>query len=372
MLSGGLPAFVAPAYDGELGMANGVEPAELARVLDAEAGGGAPFRAVFVVSPTYYGMVADVPALAQVAHDRGVPLVVDQSWGPHFGFHPELPQSALRQGADAVLTSTHKIVGSLTQSAMLHVAATGRIDPSAVSRAVRLVRSTSPSSLLLASLDGARRQLAVHGEALLHETLRAGRVTREKLGTTPGIAVVGPELVGRPGIADWDPLRLVLDVRDTGCSGYEVAEALRHDYDVQVELATHSTIVSVLGVAERPEALERFAGDVDEIVKRIRRAGSRDALVRPSGFLRNEMAVAPREAFLGEGEVVPVGRGGRPGLLRVDRRLPAGHPGAAAGRADHRGGRGATSSELVGAGARLHGAGDPSFATVRVLRVPRS
>ena len=98
-------------------------------------------------------MVADVAALAEVAHRRDVALVVDQSWGPHFGFHPDLPQSALRLGADAVLTSTHKIVGSLTQSAMLHVGNgvdPPRIDPGAVGRAIRLVRSTSP----LVAADG--------------------------------------------------------------------------------------------------------------------------------------------------------------------------------------------------------------------------
>ena len=128
---------------------------------------------VFIVSPTYYGMAADVPGCAEVAHAAGAALVVDQAWGPHFGFHPGLPESALRQGADAVLTSTHKIVGSLTQSAMLHLADTERIDEGRLARAVRLARSTSPSSLLLASLDAARRQLAVHGAALLERTLAA-------------------------------------------------------------------------------------------------------------------------------------------------------------------------------------------------------
>ncbi|HYF26936.1 MAG TPA: amino acid decarboxylase [Baekduia sp.] len=363
VLSGGVPAFAAPAYDEELGMANGVEPAELARALDETPGA----RAAFVVSPTYYGVVADVPALAQVAHERGVPLVVDQSWGPHFGFHPDVPQSALRLGADAALTSTHKIGGSLTQSAMLHVAATGRIDPAAVARAVRLVRSTSPSSLLLASLDAARRQLAVHGEALLHETLAAGRRVREKLGATPGIAVVGPELVGRPGVADCDPLRLVLDVRGTGRSGYAVAEALRDAYDVQVELATHATIVCVIGLAERPEALERLAGDLDEVVRRIDRPGTSEALVRTRGFLRNEMVVAPRDAFLGDTEVVPVaeavGRVSCESIAGYPPGIPALLPGerVTAETVDYL-------RELLDAGARLHGAADPALATLTVLR----
>ena len=87
-------------------------------------------------------MAADVAGCAEVCHAAGVPLVVDQAWGPHFGFHPTLPASALALGADAVLTSTHKIVGSLTQSAMLHVADSGRIDPDAVARCVRLIPGT--------------------------------------------------------------------------------------------------------------------------------------------------------------------------------------------------------------------------------------
>src|ERR1700751_3603636 len=148
VLSGGLPSFVLPEYDEELGITHCVTPDAL-----AEAVGAAPdARGAFVVSPTYYGMAADVAGLAVVAHDAGVPLVVDQAWGPHFGFHEALPPPALARGADAMLTSTHKIAGSLTQSAMLHVGLSGRIDPDAVARALRLLPSTRPSSLLLASL----------------------------------------------------------------------------------------------------------------------------------------------------------------------------------------------------------------------------
>src|SRR5215208_3068828 len=144
VLSGGLPSFVAPEYDDERGITHCVTPAALERALrDAPDA-----RAAFIVSPTYYGMAADVAGLARVAHAAGVPLVVDQSWGPHFGFHDDLPPTALSQGADVMLTSTHKIAGSLTQSAMLHVGRGSRVDPAAVARAIRLVRSTSPSSLL--------------------------------------------------------------------------------------------------------------------------------------------------------------------------------------------------------------------------------
>jgi lysine decarboxylase len=234
VLSGGHPSYLAPEYHSELGMALGVTPEALSRALE-----GAPeARAAFIVSPTYYGMAADIGACAEVAHAAGKALVVDSAWGAHFGFHPQLPESPLALGADAVLSSTHKIVGSLTQSAMVHVASDGLIDPDAVARAVRLVRSTSPSALLFASLDAARRQLAVHGDALLERTLAAAERTAAAIDAVPGCEVVGGTLVGRPGVAGWDPLRLVVDVRGTGRTGYEMAEALRGSYDSYPELAS--------------------------------------------------------------------------------------------------------------------------------------
>jgi len=370
VLSGGVPAFVTPEVEGELGMANGVVPERLAQAL-AAGGGGEGLRAVFVVSPTYYGMCADVGGLATVAHDAGVPLVVDQSWGPHFGFHPDLPPSALALGADAVLTSTHKVVGALTQSAMLHVADTGRVDPIAVGRALRLLRSTSPSSLLLASLDAARRQLAMHGEALLHETLAAIRRTHEKLATVPGIRVVGGDLVGTPGVVDWDPLRIVLDVRGTGCTGYEVADALRRAFDVNVELATQATVVLLVGLAESPIALERVAGDIDEIVKVVEVAGTGEALVAPHAVVENEMVVSPRDAFLGAAERVPfadaVGRISCESIAGYPPGIPALLPGERITAETV-----AYLRALVDSGSRLHGASDPTLATIHVLAAPLS
>jgi lysine decarboxylase len=296
-----------------------------------------------------------------------VPLLVDQAWGPHFGFYEGVPASALALGADAVITSTHKIAGSLTQTAMLHVAPTGRVDPGAVARAVRLVRSTSPSSLLLASLDAARRQLAVHGEALLHRTLAAARAMRERLAAVPCLRIVGEDLVGRPGVADWDPLRIVLDVRGTGLSGFAVADALQQAYDVQPELATHATLVLVLGLGESAAGLERVAGDIEETVKRIAVEGSAAAVVRPPAALSPEAVVAPRDAFLGDAEAVAVddavGRISCESIAGYPPGIPALLPGER------------VTAELVaylrelrGAGARLHGASDPGFARMQVLR----
>ena len=362
VLSGGTPHWVAPEAEPELGMALGVTPESLEAALRAAPDA----RAAFVVSPTYYGTAADIAGCVEVAHARDAALVVDQSWGPHFGWHRGVPPSALGQGADAAVTSTHKIVGSLTQSAMLHAGRGGRVDPDRLDRAVRLVRSTSPSSLLLASLDAARRQLAIHGQDLLGRTLLAAARAREAIAAIEGCRVVGEELVGRPGVAGWDPLRIVIDIRGTGVSGYEVADALRRGSDVHVELATHATIVLVLGIDQPVAALERFAHDLAAELEDLRRPGEAAVVGVPAAALRSDVACSPREAFLGATEVVPVDDA----VGRISAEAIAGYPpGIPSLLPGER-----VTAEVVdylrtvgGAGARLHGASDPAFRTLHVL-----
>jgi lysine decarboxylase len=362
ILSGGIPSWVAPEYDAELGMAHGVTPQALEHALSRSP----EARTAFVVSPTYYGMAADVEACAEVAHRAGAALIVDNAWGAHFGFHPQLPASPLALGADAMLASTHKIVGSLTQSAMLLVSRSGRVDPGAVARAVRLVRSTSQSALLMASLDAARRQLAVHGEALLDRTIRASYDARAAIDAVPGCSVVGEGLVGRPGVAGWDPLRIVIDVRGTGCTGYEVAAALRDSFDIYVELATHATLVLVLGLGQTVDPLERLSHDFAETVRAISRPGQTAMVARPPVALEHETAIPPREAFLGAGKPVPVDDA----VGRISAESIAGYPpGVPTLLPGERITPGVVAylRELTSAGARLHGAADPTFTTVRVL-----
>jgi lysine decarboxylase len=362
VLSGGMASFVSPEYDGELGMAHGVTAEALEAVLQRSP----DISAAFIVSPTYYGMAADIGGCAEVAHAHGVALVVDCAWGSHFGFHPSLPESPLRLGADAMLASTHKIVGSMTQSAMLHVAADGLIDADQVSRCVRLVRSTSPNSLLLASLDSARRQLGAHGEALLDRTIAASARAREAIDAIPGCAVVGEQLVGRPGIAGWDPLRVVIDVRGTGATGYELAAELRAAYDIYVELATHATLVLVLGMGQPVEPLERFAHDFAEAVRALSRPADGSAIAQLPAALEHQTVVPIRDAFLGDGETVSVDDA----VGRISCESIAGYPpGVPTLLPGER-----VTEEVVAylraltvAGARLHGAADPTFATIRVL-----
>jgi lysine decarboxylase len=305
ILSGMRPTFMLAEIDHELRIAHCVTPDTLDRALSAtpDAAGAA------VVSPTYFGAVADVAALAEVAHSHGVPLVVDEAWGAHLAFHERLPAHALSLGADLVVSSTHKVVGSLTQSAMLHLGAdsAGRVDEDVVDRCVTLVESTSPSALLTASLDAARRHAAVHGRELLDETLRALEATHTDVRAITGLDVLDERFVGRPGVHGYDPLRLAIDVRGTGASGYEIATLLRESDDVQMELAGENVIVAVFGMGERAlEQGQRLVAALRHVVERLGGDGAPGAREFAEPPPWGELAMNAREAFFAPQEVVPV------------------------------------------------------------------
>jgi arginine decarboxylase len=304
VLSGLRPAFVAPQLDPELHIAHCMTPDALERALAERPGAvGAT-----VVSPTYFGAVADVAALAEVAHARGVPLIVDEAWGAHLAFHPDLPEHALALGADLVVSSIHKIVGSLTQSAMVHLGHGGLIDEDVVDRCVTVLESTSPNALLSASLDSARRAAAVDGEALLGETLRGLAATRSAVRSVPGLDVLDERLAGQPGVFAYDPLRLSIDVRGTRTSGYELARLVREQDDVHVELAGENVLVAVFGMGERVAVSgERLVAALRRAVEALsmeERDPAEETFAPPP--LWGELAMTPREAFLGPQEIVPV------------------------------------------------------------------
>jgi arginine decarboxylase len=303
VLSGMRPTFVAPEVDEELGIAHCLTPQALAEGLElTPAAVGA-----WVISPTYFGAVADIAGLAEVAHARGVPLVVDEAWGAHMAFSEELPEHALSAGADLVISSTHKIVGSLTQSAMLHLGAMGaRIGEDTVDRAVTLTESTSPNSLLFASLDAARRQAAVSGRELLANTMAELAHARGEIGGIEGLDVLDERLAGRPGVFAYDPLRLAVDVRGVAASGYELAPLLREIGDINLELYGENVLVAVFGMGERGlgEAA-RLVAALREAVARVglEPEGRRASFAAPPPW--GELAMTPREAYLGAQEVVP-------------------------------------------------------------------
>jgi len=363
ILAGLEPTFVAPELDAELGVAHCLTPESLAEALDR-----APdVVAALTVSPTYFGAVADITGLSDVCHERGLPLVVDEAWGAHLRFSPLLPASALECGADLVLSSVHKLLGSLTQSAILHLGRGDALDEDVVDRCVTLTESTSPSALFAASLDATRRYAAVNGTELLAETLAGVERARAEVQRIPGLDVLDERLVGRPGVYAWDPLRLSIDVRATGSTGTRLASLIRELDDINLELVSENVVVAVFGMGE--DAALSAARFVAAMRRAVEALGAEAELPKrpftpppPWGSLE----APPREAFFGPQEVVPfdeaVGRVAAESLAAYPPGIPNVLPGERLTQetVDY-------IREVVEHGGWVRGAVDRSLRTIRVV-----
>src|SRR5215212_5017587 len=208
IMSGVRPVFLQPSIDDELDVEHGPEPAHVAEMLDAHASA----KGVFIVSPDYYGVACDVRAIAEECHRRGVPLIVDEAWGPHFPFHEELPTSAMHCGADISFGSVHKTMNGLSQASIINVRG-DLVDKDRFTLCFDLFETTSASSIILASCDAARRQMVSHGRELWGRAIELGRRARSRLEGLPGLHVVGREVLGKPGAFELDETKLVVDIR---------------------------------------------------------------------------------------------------------------------------------------------------------------
>jgi lysine decarboxylase len=360
MVLGGLIGhYVQPDVDADIGAAHGLHPDALAAALDAHP----EAVAAYLVTPSYFGAVADVTALARVAHDHGVLLVVDQAWAAHFGFHPDLPANALSQGADLVISSTHKLGGSLTQSAMLHLAEgpyAETLEP-LVNRAFRSMQSTSASSLLMMSLDIARHALAVHGRDRIQRSLDAAAALRAGIAAGGRFIDLSDRFLRSPAVIDIDPLRIAIDTRAGGIGGHAARQLLFHDHHVHTEMATDSAVVAVIGAGSVP--------DVPRVLAALHALPDQGAANAPLLGLPESgpTAMTLRQAYFAPAELVPaddaVGRISADSLAAYPPGIPNVLPGEVL-TADVVKFLRATATSPFG---HVRGAADPTLDHIRVL-----
>ena len=315
ILSGAIPVFVNPEYDADWDIANCITPENLAIALEQNPDA----KAVMVLYPTYHGVCGNLEEIAQLTHQYHIPLLVDEAHGAHFNFHPDLPRTALSYGADLTVQSTHKVLGAMTQASILHVQG-NYIDISRLNRALQLVQSTSPSYLLLASLDAARQQMALHGEELMTRTLMLAETARSRLAQIPGLSIL--ELLNTPGFVTLDRTRLTVKVSDLELSGFAVDQILNEELGVTAELPMlqHLTFIISLGNTE---------SDIDRLIeafmtishrnlsrKKVKRNDNQlekspHLPLSPSPHLPlspSPHLLSPRDAFFATAEVVLVDR----------------------------------------------------------------
>lgn len=271
IMTGAVPVFVYPEYDYEHNIDHTPTPERYREALDAHPNA----KALLIVSPTYYGVTADVGPIIAMAHERGLVALVDEAWGPHLHFHRAFPHSAMYHGADIAVNSTHKLIGGMSQGSMLHVRG-GRVNRDRVESVARLFLSTSPSCLILASLDVARMQIATHGDDLLERTIRLAEQARAAIREIPGLGAFGAEMIGRPGVYGFDPTRLTIQVKGLGHTGYEIERLLRKRHHIQAEMSDLFNVLCLITIGDRADDLEMLV------------AALRDLAGDPRGFEDHE------------------------------------------------------------------------------------
>ena len=350
VLAGLEPVWIRPEIDLRTGLAHAIETEALAAALAVAPDA----RAVVLVEPSFVGVVSDVAVLAGLSHEAGLPLIVDQAWGAHFGFHPGLPAHSLALGADAIVASAHKTLTSFTQGAYLF-AQGGRLDLTRVSEAFDLLHTTSPSAAILASLDRARHLMATRGEGLLGRTLELAAGIRARLAGVEGLTVVDSD----------DRTKIVLALAATGADGFEVEDDLVRE-GMRLELANRDTLIPLLTLADTEETVERLADAFLRSLERRRGTPREPGGASVVWSLEPEVGMSPREAFFALRETVPVERAVGRLAAETVAPYPPGIPALAPGEV-------VTAPlvdalrEAAAAGTRLAYCADPSLETIQVV-----
>lgn len=291
ILSGAVPVYMQPEIDSTIGVALGVTPETVEKTLLENPDA----KAVLIINPTYYGVATDIRKIAQIVHSFDIPLIVDEAHGPHLGFNDRLPVSAMAAGADMCAQSTHKIIGSLTQSSLLQVKG-DRIDINRVQQVMNLLQTTSPSYILMASLDVARMQIATKGQELLDGAINLAEYAREEINKIPGLYCFGKEVLSKKGAYAFDPTKLTICCKDLGITGYELDQILADEYHIQVEMSDLYNALAVGSFGDTREKIDSLLSALREIsVKYADTSRKRGGVMEIPQI--PEQVLAPREAF---------------------------------------------------------------------------
>ncbi|MFF8609715.1 aminotransferase class I/II-fold pyridoxal phosphate-dependent enzyme [Streptomyces sp. NPDC015346] len=303
ILCGLRPIWVEPAWDPERHIAHPPSAEAYERAFQEHPDA----RGALVTSPTPYGSAADVAAIAEVCHRRGRPLVVDEAWGAHLPFHPDLPTWAMDAGADVCVTSIHKMGSGLEQGSVFHLQG-GLVDPADLASRADLLGTTSPSVLLYAGIDGWRRQMVRHGHDLLTKTLKLAADVRTEIERIDGLHVNDADDFCGPGrAAEFDPLPVVIDLRELAVSGYDAADWLREHHHIDTHLFDHRRISAQLTHADDHDTTDTLLTALRDLVRHAPelRPAPRVDVPDPAG-LRMEQACLPRDAYFAPTEDVPL------------------------------------------------------------------
>lgn len=299
ILSGAKPVYIAPYIEEEWGLQGGIT-AQQAEAMFAE---NPDCKGLMVVSPSYYGVTSDIKALADVCHKHNAVLLVDEAHGAHCYFSDRLPGGAIAQGADIAVQSIHKVTGSFTQSSMIHVKG-DRIRRQRLESNLHLVQSTSPSYVLMTSLDMARHYMAMHGSEMIDEALSLAQDARTRINRLKGISCATKEdLEGKAGIYKLDETRLTISAAEIGITGFDLKSMLFNEYNCDVELSDYRNVLAIVTFANEKADLDNLVNALADIAKRFENNSPLPkARLLPK---QPEYVISPRDAYFAQKKRIP-------------------------------------------------------------------
>ncbi|KQL36599.1 MULTISPECIES: aminotransferase class I/II-fold pyridoxal phosphate-dependent enzyme [Bacillaceae] len=300
VFAGAIPIFIHPEVDKVLGISHGISAESVEKALQEHPDA----KGLLVINPTYFGFAADLKKIVDISHKHGIPVVVDEAHGVHIHFHPSLPISAMQAGADMAATSVHKLGGSMTQSSVLNVRE-GLVSAKRVQSIISMLTTTSTSYPLLASLDTARRQLAIHGEDLIGEVIRLAKDTRKRINVIPHLHCAGEEILQTSATFDMDPTKLLISVKNLGITGYAAESWLRENANIEVELSDLYNILCLFTIGDTKKEANIL---VNALTRMVAAFESEAVIVEPSVSLPDipGLAMSPRDAFYAKTESIPL------------------------------------------------------------------
>lgn len=298
IIGGVWPVYYEPDVDLGKGIAVSVSP----EVIEETIRENPDAKAVLVTNPTFYGTCSDIEKISDIVHKHNMVFLVDEAHGAHLPFHRELPLNAMDAGADIAAQSAHKTLSAFTQSSMLHVRK-GRVDIEKIEFMLKLTQTTSPSYILMAGLDLARFQMEEHGQELLGNLLDMVGDFRERVNTIPDIYCFGREIIGTYNVADVDPTKITINFKNFGIPGTRIADILRKQYHIQVELSDLYNILAMGTIADEREDYEKLYDAIYDIS--VKYSSEREVRDIPQVTWRMPyQALSPREAVYEPMEMV--------------------------------------------------------------------
>lgn len=286
--------YLYPEEITEFGINGGIRAEDVRKALEKDAmrcagnsgdvrGKITKIQAVLITSPTYEGVVSDIRAIADAAHEYGIPLIVDEAHGAHLEYADQchsFPKSALEYGADIVIQSLHKTLPCFTQTAILHVK--GKlVDQDRISRYLSMFQTSSPSYLFMAGMERCIRYMDGDGR---NEMIRyEKRLERfmERMEGLQVLEVLDREICGKyRTVAGWDPSKIVVStMRAEDFHGEELAETLRRKYHLEMEMTAPEYVIAMTSLMDTEEGFERLGTallEIDGVLRRRMESGRKE------------------------------------------------------------------------------------------------